>query len=350
MSQLTRLDSGITKLTHSRYLSRAVSIVIWPMLLAIIIIAICHMFGVVAWPIELIYHFFLYLTVISVLIASIFAFLRRWRSLAVSLAVSCYFISVAVQPSDIDCHVTLPLSHSHDFIGPRSPPSAHQLRVYTQNLHFSHKPSHWTRNALSWIQSDILVFQEINSAVFSTFRRIDDLFPYRVFVESPRNAKEQLAILSSQPIAEYQVFKPSPAAMPALIARIVLSDGMSVWLVVVHARNPVLAKGMIARDDFLEQLSDRVNQLQGPVIIAGDFNATPYTPPYRDFVESAQVAEACLTPGTFPKASKGLGLPIDHILVRGGTIMNLSASRLFGSDHRALVGTLRLDHNSAVQR
>jgi len=346
-SQITKLDAIIYNTSRSKYLNRIVGIFIWPLLLAIITIAICHILGVTAWPIELIYHFFLHFTFISVFIACVFAFFRRWRSLVVAVAVTLYFVSVAVQPSDIACHVVFPFSHSHKFIGPRPPPSAQRVRIYTQNLHFSHKPSNWTRNALSWIQADILVFQEINSAVFSTFKSIEGAFPYRVFVESPKDAKEQLAILSSQPITEHRVFKPSPGSMPALFARVVLSDGISAWLVVVHARNPVKSKGKIARDYFLERLADEINQLQGPVIIAGDFNATPYTPPYRSFVENARVAEACLTPGTFPKASKGLGLPIDHILVRGGTITNLKSSRIFGSDHRALVGEIRLDQKQA---
>ena len=85
---------------------------------------------------------------------------------------------------------------------------------------------------------------------------------------------------------------------------------------------------------------------KGPVIVAGDFNATRDQRPFRDlealgFVDAADQAGAGFVP-TFPDGR--LPMPvvaIDHVMVRDSRLSAVSVTSVVvpGADHRALVVT-----------
>ncbi|WP_179473014.1 endonuclease/exonuclease/phosphatase family protein [Mycolicibacterium vinylchloridicum] len=86
---------------------------------------------------------------------------------------------------------------------------------------------------------------------------------------------------------------------------------------------------------------------QAAVIIAGDFNSTPDMHQFRDlltegYLDAADQTGAGFIP-TFPADSwLPPALEIDHILTRGATATSLSAVTVPGSDHRALLTTVRV--------
>jgi endonuclease/exonuclease/phosphatase (EEP) superfamily protein YafD len=83
-------------------------------------------------------------------------------------------------------------------------------------------------------------------------------------------------------------------------------------------------------------LADELSRYDGTLIVAGDFNATPYTPAFARFLDDARLTTVRAYPGTYPQIAGDFGLPIDHVLVRGIRIAEIEALDAFGSDHRPL--------------
>ncbi len=107
-------------------------------------------------------------------------------------------------------------------------------------------------------------------------------------------------------------------------------------LVVVHTSNPVRRSGLRSRDQLMADLAAELRGYDGPLIVAGDFNATPYTPAFAQFLHDAGLTTVRAYPGTYPQIAGDFGLAIDHVLVRGIRIVDIEALDAFGSDHRPL--------------
>ncbi len=88
--------------------------------------------------------------------------------------------------------------------------------------------------------------------------------------------------------------------------------------------------------------------LTGPtVLVGGDFNSTPDTAQFRTilnqgFSDAANQAGAGFTP-TWP-ADRWFPplITIDHVLTRGAVATSVDSVEIPGSDHRALVASIRV--------
>ena len=85
----------------------------------------------------------------------------------------------------------------------------------------------------------------------------------------------------------------------------------------------------------------------GAVIVAGDFNATPDIQNYRQllaggYADAVQQSGAGFDP-TYP-ADRWYppSVPIDHVLLNGATAVSSHTVAVPGSDHRAVVLTVKL--------
>lgn len=116
------------------------------------------------------------------------------------------------------------------------------------------------------------------------------------------------------------------------------------WLVAVHLSQPLNGQGSAWRGDWsvLEQVAW---ELDGPVLVAGDFNSTLEHRPMRQFLDEGFVdAARHSNAGWQPTYPNGVGLiAIDHVLARGAyTPIRTSTVAVMGTDHRALVARFAL--------
>src|SRR3954454_5231912 len=123
------------------------------------------------------------------------------------------------------------------------------------------------------------------------------------------------------------------------------------WLVAVHTAQPLAAYRDWAPDHAA--LLAAVRRLHGPLVVAGDFNATLDHRPMRRLLgaglsDAARSANSGWQP-TWPVSQStgrllplGLGLmTLDHVLFsRDWTAISTSTDPVTGSDHRALVARL----------
>ena len=96
------------------------------------------------------------------------------------------------------------------------------------------------------------------------------------------------------------------------------------------------------------ELRDLAERGQGPLIMAGDFNATRYHRPFRELL-ATRVRDAHVSRGrgfarTWPQFRRVPAFALlDHVLVSEDiAVTSVTEAHAPGSDHRAVVAALRL--------
>jgi len=98
----------------------------------------------------------------------------------------------------------------------------------------------------------------------------------------------------------------------------------------------------------LASLSEVIADVEGPLIVAGDFNSTPWSYALRAFVSSNGLVRETVNLVTYPLRWHYFGawrdtvpfLPLDHVMTRGGVVVHeLHAGQRTASDHLPVVFT-----------
>ena len=79
-----------------------------------------------------------------------------------------------------------------------------------------------------------------------------------------------------------------------------------------------LRRAIGRRNQQLTELATRATAVQGPLIVAGDFNTTPYSPYFADWLEAAGVTDSRrgrTLSTSWPTMLRWAGIPIDHVAV-----------------------------------
>lgn len=105
---------------------------------------------------------------------------------------------------------------------------------------------------------------------------------------------------------------------------------------------------VVRQREQLSALSEVVDKIEGPVILAGDFNSTPWSYALRAFVADNGLVRETMNLLTFPMSWYYLGawrdtlpfLPLDHVMTRGGVVVHeIHTGRPTASDHLPVVFT-----------
>lgn len=192
-------------------------------------------------------------------------------------------------------------------------------------------------------QVDVLAIQELTAPAWNALRAagLDALLPHQFAQPGPQAQGSALA--SRYPLAQTSVWP--GYYMTNLSAQVQLPDGAGFTLVGAHPAYPV-TRALWYRE--AQQLRRDLAVLDGPVIVAGDFNATLDQPPLRTLAREGYIAVQRQAGAgwvrTWGPRTDGLSLVgIDHVLVRGGPWgLDMRAVRIPGSDHRAVVAQVGL--------
>jgi endonuclease/exonuclease/phosphatase family metal-dependent hydrolase len=114
-------------------------------------------------------------------------------------------------------------------------------------------------------------------------------------------------------------------------------------LFAVHANWPLGSRTTEMRNRQLEALAHHAARAQGPVVIAGDLNISPYSPRFRDMLAAGRLRSAAgqrwipTWPTFFPPAA----IQIDHVLVSPDVgVRGFETGPRVGSDHLPVVADL----------
>lgn len=210
-------------------------------------------------------------------------------------------------------------------------PQSDSLTVASVNLHYK---NHNIKPLQNWIEEqeiDVLVLHELSyeyAAKLNTLRR----YPYRVI--EPSDDPFGIAILSRFPLQ--RVYDSDGKHDQAYLTSKINWNGHDVNLIALHAMPPISSTFHQSRNRLLHIVAEEYDKHKTPTIVAGDFNATPWSNAFKSIEKSGLKLATGLSP-TWPAfAGQSLGIPIDHILVshHWNGLLNRKEDSELGSDHR----------------
>jgi endonuclease/exonuclease/phosphatase (EEP) superfamily protein YafD len=328
----------------------------WPnrlLRLALVVLTaagILHFSGARTWPLELVHHFVPQYGLVAVGVAAASLLLQRRRqSAAAMLLAGCFglvhWTASMPHPAHIEAAAAAP---GETRAVEAAAESATRITLITNNIYVLNNRR---EDLMKWLASrpaEVIALQEVDGRMTDRLRAGEDGYPHRLVAEDTLvtrdgwSARESIVILSRYPILEHRLLQPWAKAWQVVLARLDVADGLRPWIVAIHAPTPIYKDSLPTRDLIFEKLDEVIAGLDGPVIVVGDFNASPYTPVYRGFTEVAGLATFRHFPASYPARLGGFGVPIDHVLARGARVAELHALPPIGSDHRPLAATLIL--------
>jgi endonuclease/exonuclease/phosphatase (EEP) superfamily protein YafD len=171
------------------------------------------------------------------------------------------------------------------------------------------------------------------------------LYPY----DAPPGSRERppVILFSRHPIVDHEVVRPPGGQRPYLVAEVAV-DGATLVVAGVHPSSPWPSEphDTRGRNRELDRIGEIARDTDRPVIVAGDFNTTPWSPYFQDLLASAGLRNAGMGHGyigTWPAWFWPALVPIDHVLLKGP----LAATRVrrgpaVGSDHYPIIADLRV--------
>ena len=194
---------------------------------------------------------------------------------------------------------------------------------------------------LRTVDADVVFLQEASLRWARFIRRAD--LGWTVIDPRPRDY-ESFGTLALVPVdADVTFVDVLYRRSPAVTLEV---DGEAVTVLGIHALSPYgRAQSEIRDTEFLE-LADWVNGLGNLVIVAGDFNASPFSWSFRRLLQVSDMQNSLdgfgLQP-TWPTTNVFLRIPIDHLLYTDGfEVVDRQVLGSFGSDHFPIVVDLAL--------
>jgi endonuclease/exonuclease/phosphatase (EEP) superfamily protein YafD len=185
---------------------------------------------------------------------------------------------------------------------------------------------------------DLVFIQELTPHHVRLLESLSTRFPYRLL--APRDDAWGIGAWSMRPFVAADVLETPPRGLPSLRLE-VDQDGTPLTIFSTHPATPIGDNGFADRNRQLAAIADAVNQGNGPTIVAGDLNTTPWGAHYRAFEAATGLRNAQAGHGIKPSWPLFLPIamiPIDHVLLSSDlAAVEVRTLSSIGSDHLPLL-------------
>ena len=228
----------------------------------------------------------------------------------------------------------------------RSPEGRAAMKIVGFNINHSNLKIAAALEFLRRESADVVVLAEVTKPWRKAFEQLSRVYPHQLYGpihRGPTLEPRMIGLLAKRAWIEtgverskltsrvFAVWARFPAASPSLT------------VAGVHIENPVTRPANFQMAE-VEALASVVKRFDGPVVVIGDFNMTPFSSRYRTLLRTSSLrrADGGLNP-TWPAPLAPLGLSLDHLLVSSGiTHAAMWTGPHLGSDHLPIVGTFGL--------
>lgn len=267
-------------------------------------------------------HFRLHLAALMVLLALplLSGVFRREAVLAAVFGVAAILsvTGLAVLPGLAPVHAAL---QPKDDLAP-------VYRLMQFNLRFDNIEVGKVLSTIGRERPDIITLQEAEGPIRRQLAVLDATYPYKVICRH-----SDVVILSLRPFAESR--GPGCLENSSFASASIDLGGRLVEVAAVHLHWP----WPFGQSRDVERLRAPLAALGPDAIVAGDFNAVPWSATVRSIAGSAGMTNIGGLGATWiyrrlPDILRPLGLPIDHVLTRGAIVVHSSRTlEPAGSDH-----------------
>lgn len=205
------------------------------------------------------------------------------------------------------------------------------LLLYQKNLRFDNAELAALEADIRLAAPVVLTLQEVSEPNLALMANLKDILPHQQFCRFDKVGG--VAVASRLPsVPGAVVCAPGLAAMQVLVTD---SQGQTpVWIVSVHLHWP----WPYSQQDHAAVLQEVLAGLDGPVVMAGDFNMVGWAHSIRQLATAARVVAAGPSYGTYTGFAPLMRLPIDHAFAPAGGRLELRPA--LGSDHLGLLARL----------
>lgn len=182
------------------------------------------------------------------------------------------------------------------------------------------------------VAPDILTLQEVTPANAAIVAEVGDILPTRLVCGFARVGAVAIAARWNAIEGTARCVDPHGLGM----VRVEAPDG-PLWLVSLHLHWP----WPHGQANQVAILREELEKLDGPVVLAGDFNMVPWAHSYRAIARASRTAGIGRAVNSFPRYGPFLPLPIDHVLGPQGMHGATALRPLLGSDHHGVVARFR---------
>lgn len=282
-----------------------------------------------SWIIDISSHFsFQY-----ALVALVFIFICLWKRIFL-LTVMAGFIFVLNITAIIDFGESI---HATEYNGTL-------LKVYSANLHLNNYELSKFNQEIQEIEPDIILLLEVTPEHFAQIEPVVQTYPYHIKERDLGKKDIGFIMLSRYPILNSHLTRLTDICNFVIEAKLEIKQ-KQVMFYGIHAWRPNIESFSNRKNQFL-WLADQIKKQSLPVIVAGDFNATPYSPIFRAIVKTTGLKDSREGFGwqpSWPTTFPPLWIPIDHILVTSDfQILKRTTGSYIGSDHYPVTAELSL--------
>lgn len=255
---------------------------------------------------------------------SLFLFAFRHPKWATATAVAAFVNFIVISPLFVH-------PHKED-----EPYSGYSLLLSNVNTRLG-KPER-VLEATKKEHPDLIVLLEVDAKWLQILSPLEEDYPYSKQVPMPNNFG--LAVYSRFPLDNIEVFSLIDQRVPSIQVSVQLPESDPLTLIATHPVPPMTAQSQQHRNRHLLALADRIPS-EGPVLLAGDLNTTPWSPVFRDLVQRSGLQDSTKGYGiqaTWPKPNLLFGIPIDHVLYSEElVVLDRRIGPDVGSDHATLM-------------
>jgi endonuclease/exonuclease/phosphatase (EEP) superfamily protein YafD len=220
------------------------------------------------------------------------------------------------------------------FVASGSDCAAACLKLYQKNLLAKSWPRYPLANDIILSGADIVTLQEVSDHNRRFMANMFDHFP--IVVTCKFRPGQEVAVLTALPVVRDSEFCLTGAGLAGI--QVLAPNGPPIWVLSVHLEWP------FPFDQFRqsELIANRIADLDGPVLIAGDFNTVPWGGSMHLIKQAAESQHLGPFRNTFRLGSWLLPLPLDNVLVPKGSTGAVELRPYMGSDHLGVLARISL--------
>jgi len=281
-------------------------------------------FSQIWWVFDLTSHFRVQYAVGLSLLAIVFAFVCRWK-----LVLTYAFIAA------LNWAVIIP----HCCFG-RVPaaPAKQTLRVLLLNVCTENRRFDLVEAFIQKSHPDLIVLEEVNDEWIEKLANLRVQYPHGS--QETREDNFGIALFSKLPTDKSDIVYLGEAEVPSVTA-VVQFMGKTLKILGTHPIPPSGAENSQLRNQQLKSLPLLLSDCQGPVVLLGDLNTTPWSPHFRKLLRDSGLTDSARGYGwqtTWPAGLLPLRIAIDHCLVsRDLRVIARQVGPNIGSDHLPLL-------------
>lgn len=237
------------------------------------------------------------------------------------------------------CLINLSLIAPLYFPAQPAPTQAQTYRVLSLNVYAKNNRYEDTLALIAETQPDIIILIDSLEGWRNAMLPLLAEYPYTNHYHS--SDYHGTIIYSRLPFANKAGVQPvAKNHRPAALTQIDVG-GQAVTLLAAHPRSPRRIGRLEQRNAQLLALEELIASVQGPRMVIGDLNTTPWSPIFRRFIANSGLRNGRQGFGlqaTWPTTLGAWGIPIDHMLVSPEiAIHQLQHGPDVGSDHYPII-------------